>query len=79
MADNIWLALAIWVVSYCADYYLTLYSARLYRAQAQAHFAFEGSLELTPYYQADIDGGRGRGASARASCWPCCSRCWGWS
>ena len=56
MADNIWLALAIWVVSYCADYYLTLYSARLYRAQAQAHFAFEGSLELTPYYQADIDG-----------------------
>jgi|SRR5579859_771022 len=55
MIDNPWFALALWLLSYLADYYLTLYSARLYRQGAQAHVAFEGSLELTPYYQADID------------------------
>ena len=55
MIDNPWFALAAWLLSYLADYYLTLYSAQLYRARAQSHFTFEGSLELTPYYQADID------------------------
>ena len=56
MLDNPWFALAAWLLSYAADYYLTLYSARLYQAGARDHFTFEGSLELTPYYQADIDG-----------------------
>jgi hypothetical protein len=55
MLDNPWVALALWLASYFADYYLTLYSARLYRQGAQDHFGFEGSLELTPYYQNDID------------------------
>ena len=55
LLDNPWLGLALWGLSYLADYYLTLYSARLYRDGGQAHFAFEGSLELTPYYQRDID------------------------
>ena len=55
MLDNPWFGLALWLLSYLADYYLTLYSARLYRQGANAHVAFEGSLELTPYYQADID------------------------
>jgi hypothetical protein len=53
--DNPWPALVAWLAVYLADYYLTLYSARLYRAGANAHFAFEGSLKLTPYYRADID------------------------
>jgi hypothetical protein len=56
MLDNPWFALAAWLLSYVADYYLTLYSARLYQAGARDHFTFEGSLELTPYFQADIDG-----------------------
>ena len=56
MLTNPWLALAVWLLSYAADYYLTLYSARLYRQSAQAHITFEGSFELTPYYQKDIDG-----------------------
>lgn len=55
LIDNPWLALAAWLIAYVADYYLTLYAARLYRAGAMEHFAFEGSYELTPYYQADID------------------------
>src|SRR6266849_7562479 len=55
MFDNPWFALAAWLLSYVADYFLTLYSARIYREGARDHFAFEGSLELTPYYQADID------------------------
>src|SRR4051812_27132713 len=56
MLTNPWLALAAWLLCYAADYYLTLYSARLYRQSAQAHITFEGSFELTPYYQRDIDG-----------------------
>ena len=55
MLDNPWTALAAWLLSYVADYYLTLYSARLYRAGAKDFIAFDGSLELTPDYQNDID------------------------
>jgi len=55
MIDNPWFGLGLWLLSYLADYYLTLYSARLYRQGAQDYVAFEGSLELTPYYQNDID------------------------
>src|SRR6266542_2896595 len=35
------------------DYSLTLYSARGFRETG--HFQFEGSFELTPQYQKDID------------------------
>src|SRR5260221_9653289 len=55
MITNPWFALAAWLVSYAADYYLTVYSAGLYRQHAQAHITFQGSFELTPYYQSDID------------------------
>ena len=55
MLTNPWFALAAWLLSYAADYYLTIYSARLYRESAQAFITFEGSFELTPYYQKDID------------------------
>src|SRR5262245_11432791 len=55
MLTNPWFALAAWLLTYAADYYLTVYSARLYRQSAQAHITFEGSFELTPYYQGDID------------------------
>jgi len=55
MLANPWFALAAWLISYAADYYLTIYSAGLYRQYAQAHIGFQGSFELTPYYQSDID------------------------
>ena len=32
-----------------------MHTARLYQARAREHFSFGGSLELTPYYQADVD------------------------
>ena len=43
----------LWIILYVSDYYLTLYSARGFREIG--HFQFEGSFELTPQYQKDID------------------------
>jgi hypothetical protein len=43
----------LWVILYISDYYLTVYSARGFREVG--HFQFEGSFELTPQYQKDID------------------------
>ena len=43
----------LWVILYISDYYLTIYSARGFREIG--HFQFEGSFELTPQYQKDID------------------------
>lgn len=52
---NIWLSLIIWGIMYASDYYLTLYSARLYGTTVREHIVIEGSFELTPYYQKDVD------------------------
>jgi hypothetical protein len=38
---------------YVSDYYLTILCARLYRAQDK--ISFEGSFEITPIYQADVN------------------------
>ena len=43
----------LWIILYISDYYLTIYSARGFREIG--HFHFEGSFELTPQYQQDID------------------------
>ena len=43
----------LWIILYISDYYLTLYSARGFREIG--HVKFEGSFELTPQYQKDID------------------------
>jgi hypothetical protein len=43
----------LWVILYISDYYLTIYSARGFREIG--HFQFEGSFELTPQYQKDIN------------------------
>ncbi len=43
----------LWIILYISDYYLTIYSARGFREIG--HFQFEGSFELTPQYQKDID------------------------
>ena len=52
---NIYLALALWTAAYVLDYALTIRSARLYRAGANQHLTFGGSLELTPVFQKDVD------------------------
>jgi hypothetical protein len=43
----------VWSLFYVSDYVLTLKCARLYAAQQTIRF--EGSYELTPYFQKDID------------------------
>lgn len=53
--DTVWPGLAIWIGLYISDYYMTLTCARLYRAGISEKIAFEGSFEITPYFQADID------------------------
>jgi hypothetical protein len=53
LATSPWYGAILWVILYSSDYYLTLYSARGFRQTG--HFQFEGSFELTPQYQKDID------------------------
>ena len=53
--DNIVITLIIWTLIYVGDYYLTIYGARLYRANAQDHLGIQGSYELTPVFRNDVD------------------------
>jgi hypothetical protein len=53
--EHLWPGLVCWIVLYISDYALTVVSARVYRARAAAHIVFEGSYELTPQFQGDID------------------------
>jgi hypothetical protein len=55
LLHNIWLVTSIWGFIYLYDYYLTLYSARLFRAHLIEHIVIEGSYELTPAFQKDVD------------------------
>jgi hypothetical protein len=43
----------LWIILYISDYALTIYSARGFREIG--HFQFEGSFELTPQFQKDIN------------------------
>ncbi|HEY6308974.1 MAG TPA: hypothetical protein VI488_21235 [Candidatus Angelobacter sp.] len=51
----LWPNLILCTVLYLLDYYLTIAGARVYRAGAQQTIIFEGSYELTPGYQRDVD------------------------
>jgi hypothetical protein len=53
LATSPWPGVVLWIILYISDYYLTIYSARGFREIG--HFQFEGSFELTPQYQTDID------------------------
>lgn len=53
LARSPWIGVMLWIILYMSDYYLTIYSARGFREIG--HFRFEGSFELTPQYQKDID------------------------
>jgi hypothetical protein len=50
-----WPGLLLWIAVYISDYMATVISAHLYRRQAKDHLVFEGSFELTPQFQRDID------------------------
>jgi hypothetical protein len=52
---NFWLGPLVWALLYISDYTFTLTCARLYQAGARDKMAVEGSIEITPFYQNDID------------------------
>lgn len=54
-ANSPWPGLVAWSALYISDYALTLIGAKLYRAGACDKIAMEGSYEITPLFQADID------------------------
>src|SRR6266446_1861735 len=53
--QNWWAGLSVWIVLFVSDYMLTLVCARLYQKGVRDKIVFEGSYELTPYFQRDID------------------------
>jgi hypothetical protein len=52
---SMWPGLFVWVALYTSDFLLTMEGARMYRAGVNSTIVFEGSYELTPYYQDDVD------------------------
>jgi len=56
LLQNQWLIMLAWGLVYLSDYYLTIYSARLFQNEMKEQIAFEGSFELTPMFQKDVDG-----------------------
>ena len=53
--QNIWLILAIWGFIYLTDYYLTIVSAKHHRDYLSEYISYDGSFELTPKFQKDVD------------------------
>ncbi len=48
-----WPGVALWMALYISDYAFTIACARMYRAQDK--IAYEGSFEITPFYQSDVN------------------------
>jgi len=55
MGESLWPGLLSWIVLYCSDYYMTLTCARMYQSGVNTTIVFQGSYELTPQFQKDID------------------------
>ncbi len=55
LIEHWWLGPLATVVVFVSDYYLTIRSARLYHAGGKDHMEVEGSYELNPTYEADVD------------------------
>jgi hypothetical protein len=53
--DYFGIPVAFWIVLYISDYYLTLWGARLYVTGGNKHLAFDGSHELNPAFEQDIN------------------------
>ncbi len=50
-----WPGALCWAALFVSDMWLTVTCARMYQAGVRDRIVFEGSYELTPYHQADID------------------------
>src|SRR5207249_3443743 len=55
LVQNVWVTPILWAAIYISDYYTTIFAARLYKAGANKHVIFQGSIELTPVFQDDVD------------------------
>jgi hypothetical protein len=53
--QNFWAGLAVWAALFVSDYALTITCARLYQRGVRDKIVLEGSYEITPYFQRDID------------------------
>ena len=50
-----WPALIVWIVLYISDYAFTIACARMRRGPISEKIVIEGSYEITPYFQRDVD------------------------
>jgi hypothetical protein len=55
LLENAWIVTIVWGLVYLADYYLTIYGARLFRTALEERVKFGGSYELTPVFRKDVD------------------------
>jgi Na+/serine symporter len=55
LTDGPWLSIALWALLYVSDYAFTIACARMYHAGVRDILVFEGSFELTPFFQKDVD------------------------
>jgi hypothetical protein len=53
--NSLWPGLVIWLLLHMSDYALTITCAKLYRAGVSDKIVFEGSFELNPVFQRDVD------------------------
>lgn len=53
--SSVWPGLVVWVLLYISDYAFTITCARLYRTGVCEKIVFEGSYELNPFFQKDIN------------------------
>lgn len=55
LIEHAWIITILWGIVYLADYYLTIYGARLFREILGPHIQTGGSYELTPVFRKDVD------------------------
>jgi hypothetical protein len=53
--NSLWPGLTAWLLLYVSDYTFTIVCARLYRSGVNEKFVVEGSFELNPFFEKDID------------------------
>jgi hypothetical protein len=53
--EYFWTGPLLWAALYISDYTMTLICARLYQERVRDKMAIEGSYEITPFYQSDVD------------------------
>jgi hypothetical protein len=50
-----WPGILLWSILFISDHSFTIACARMYRSGVREHFVVEGSYEITPFHQRDVD------------------------